>query len=186
MRNTVELTDKAVLFSYPRKHRLWPNISTWETIVRLIKWWAPCLLLMQIGMCLPSLEEWFTGMTYTSAMTEFGMSALHPDGKYQERNHRKDLRAPPEDTSSQLPPPPPPEENNPLTKLFMDVCETEGNRLQDYLFLTNRVSIHRYSYYCSGPTKMCGISRQMEFGSPSSQRKYVRETPYFVKANMNR
>ena len=118
--------------------------------------------------CAQRLSDW--------ARIQLGMSALHPAGKDDHDQPRKNLWPPPEGTA-----PAPPEEKNPLVKLLMDVSSSEESLLEDYLLLTNRVSIHRCSDYClrqknSGP-KTC----RMEFGSKNSPGKLIRSTPEIVK-----
>ena len=66
----------------------------------------------------------------------FGMTTSYPAGADEYGNPRKDLWPPPEGSA-----PAPPQDKNPLTKLLMDVSESEESLLEDYLLLTNRINL---------------------------------------------
>ena len=115
--------------------------------------------------CANRLAQW--------AEKNIGMTALHPAGKDETGESRKDMWPPPEGNA-----PPPPEEKNPLLKLLLDVSSSQASLLEDHLLLTNRFNIHRCSDYCltvlrkSNPqTKSC----RMEFP------KEIRDTPGIIK-----
>ena len=82
-------------------------------------------------------------MVSDSAKFSFGMNASHPARKNADKHSRKDLWPQPEDTA-----PAPSEEQNPLVKMLMDVSESQESLLEYYLFLTNRINIHRCSDNC--------------------------------------
>ena len=122
--------------------------------------------------CAKVISDW--------AKSSFGMSASHPAGKDAENQSRKNLWPPPEGTA-----PAPSEEQNPLVKMLMDVSESQESLLEDHLFLTNRINIHRCSDYCwvtpkrgaNQGKKVC----RMEFGPKDNPGKELRDIPAIVK-----
>ncbi len=102
------------------------------------------------------------------AASELGMSACHPAGKDVNGESNKNLWPPPEGTM-----PAPSEENNPLTKLLMDVSTSQASLLEDYLYMTNRVSLHRCSDYCLRQERYNLAQRKcrMEFGTEQTPGK---------------
>ena len=74
--------------------------------------------------CADRLAQW--------AGENIGLTALHPAGKDETGESRKDLWPPPEGSA-----PPPPEEKNPLLKLLLDVSSSQASLLEDHRLLTN-------------------------------------------------
>ena len=63
---------------------------------------------------------------------------------------------------------------NPLTKLLMDVSESQESLLEDHLLLTNRINLHRCSDYClrAASSRNKSIKEcRMEFGNEDSPGK---------------
>ncbi|XP_053391813.1 uncharacterized protein LOC128554571, partial [Mercenaria mercenaria] len=118
--------------------------------------------------CAERLSEW--------AAIQFGLTANHPAGKDHLGNPRTDLWPPPEGSA-----PEPPEEKNPLVKLLMDVSSTQDSLLEDHLLLTNRFNIHRCSDYCLKSMANGKKTCRMEFGTPDSPGKVIRNSPALVK-----
>ncbi|XP_053372848.1 uncharacterized protein LOC128546392 [Mercenaria mercenaria] len=118
------------------------------------------------SMCAERLAKW--------ASSEISLSAMHPAGSDSHGHPRKNLWPPPEGSA-----PAPDEEKNPLVKLLMDVSS-----LEDYLLLTNRVSLHRCSDYClrtkqsnSSSSRVC----RMDFGTENNPGKHVHDHAEIVK-----
>ncbi|MEW8548278.1 MAG: hypothetical protein AB2693_32640, partial [Candidatus Thiodiazotropha sp.] len=114
------------------------------------------------------------------AKSSFGMSATHPAGLDADGQPCKGLWPPPEGTA-----PAPSEEQNPQVKMLMDVSETQESLLEDHLFLTIRINIHRCSDYCwvtarRGANQSKKVCR-MEFGPKDNPGKVLRDHPAIVK-----
>ena len=62
----------------------------------------------------------------------FGMTAIHPAGKDESGNSRKNLWPPPEGTA-----PAPPEDKNLLIKLLTDVSSNQDSLLEDHILLSS-------------------------------------------------
>ena len=113
------------------------------------------------------------------AKSIFGMTASHPAGSDEDGNPRKAFWPPPEGSA-----PAPPEDRNPLTKLLMDVCQTQESLLEDHLLLSNRINLHRCSDYCLRPPRTGNKTIKecrMEFGNEQSPGKQLRKSPAIVK-----
>ena len=104
------------------------------------------------------------------------MTASHPAGSDEDGNPRKAFWVPPEGSA-----PAPPEDKNPLTKLLMDVCQTQESLLEDHLLFSNRINLRRCSDYCLRPPKTGNKTIKeckMEFGNEQSHGKQLRESPW--------
>ena len=105
----------------------------------------------------------------------FAMKAMHPAGSNMDGTPNKNLWPPPEGNM-----PPPPDDENPLFKLLMDVSNSQDSVLEDYLYLTNRVCMHRCSDYCYRKRGK-EIECRMGFGSKSKPGKEIQEQPLLIK-----
>ena len=106
------------------------------------------------------------------------MTASHPAGADEDGNPRKHLWPSPEGSA-----PTPPQDKNALTKLLMDVSESQESLLEDHL-LTNRINLHRCSDYCLRVPRSRNKSIKecrMEFGNEESPSKDLRVSPAIVK-----
>lgn len=104
------------------------------------------------------------------------MTASHPAGKDADGQPRKDFWPPPEGSA-----PPPNESKNPLIKLLMEVSQLHDTRLEDHLLLTNRFNLHICSDYSLRTDKAGKTKCRLEFGSPDSPGKQIRDAPAEVK-----
>ena len=113
------------------------------------------------------------------AKSIFGMTASHPAASKEDGNPRKDFWLPPKGSA-----PAQPEDRNPLTKLLMDVCQTQESLLEDHLLLSNRINLHNCSNYCLRPPRT-GIKTikdcRMEIGNEQSPGKRLKESPAIAK-----
>ena len=114
------------------------------------------------------------------ARLNFGITAFHPAGCDANGEPRENLWPPPEHSAV-----PPSEGKNPLLKLLMNVNESQETLLEDYLFLTNEVNIHRCSDYCPRPPRNKKYSSEkicrMKFGTLAEPGKCLRSDHAIIK-----
>ena len=108
---------------------------------------------------------------------------MHPAGRDEEGQRRKDLWPPPEGSADPIS-----NERDPLVKMLMEIAATQDAVLEDHLLLVNRVGLHSCSDYCLRTPRHPEPGLQpkervcrMEFGSEFQPGKKLRNAPDVVE-----